>query len=889
MNIRITVTLFILLTWSFNILSQTEVPARYDAMIRGGEYAEDNYGTIEEMLIKASPTSDDYSRKILLQFDLSGTVISSVKSALLTLYCTYVYADFEVTAFGTSDDWDESTLNWTNAPDAGENLITAAVTDASVGTYVEFDVSGYVYDELQGDQIVSILLDDPSFANAHVKFRSKEAPSNHPVLLLEEGIPEVPETPAGFNISGVSATKAVLHWTDQSSVESGFHIYRKTGEEPFEKVATVRADTNRYTDTGLEAHTAYVYKMTAFNSFGESEPTGEMTVTTTGYSGITYYVDRFAGSDTDSGTTPENAWKSLEKLSGEVFEPGDSILFHAGQSWTGELVLHGSGIDSLPIVIDRYGEGTDPHLQGPGTYMSNAIFMYNLRYWEISNLKVTNPEPDGSASHYKRGIYILGEDTGELSHLHFRNIEITGIEVPMEDFGESRYYGGLYFEVKGNTTPTWFNDMLFEGCYFHHLDRTGLSNQSTWWRRGLHSQFGELISDPGQPETYDNWVPSLNIVVRNCRFEHIGGNGLIMRVSRKTLVENNFFYYCAEDISGNATFCFNTDSCIFQYNEASYTVYNEGDTDARGIDSDYRSKYTIIQYNYLHHNGKGGVVATGGPGGLTTVPRFNDSTVIRYNVIANNRQHIIRASGKLTNMMVYNNIILSDQTIDHIYITEYGNWSGASPRNIFYWNNIFYILGDDLTFGFDNSFNCNFSHNCYFGIGSADLPEDDHSVVADPGFVNPGVAAGIEELDNYRLRSGSPCLDSGREIQGGPGRDLFGAHFSPPLNMGVYQGGGVVTGFRDRNPDRKGQGVRIFPTVITQVLNVEFLNMENQMVYCEVINPAGKKVFCDRFRIEGWNEHMPIMIGDHLQQHGYHFIKFYLDSGETFTKSFIII
>lgn len=889
MGIKITAILIILVVWTGNMQSQTEVPVKYDAMIRGGEYAGENYGAIEEMLVKASPTSESYSRRILLQFDAGSTGIGSIRSAVLKLYCTYVYADFEVSAFGIPDGWNESDLNWENAPVAGERLNTKSLTEASVGTYVEFEVSGYVYNELQGDGIVSILLDDPSFANAHVKFFSKEAPSEPPVLVLEEGTPETPETPGGFEVTGISATRAILQWDDLSSSESGFRIYRRTGEGTFQVVGTAKADTNRYIDWGLEPHTTYVYEVTAFNSFGESEPTNEIFITTTGYSGTAYYVDQAEGADANTGTSPENAWNSLEKLSSEVFEPGDTILFHAGQSWTGELILQGSGIDTLPIMMDRYGEGPDPHLQGPGTYMSSTIFMHNLQYWEISNLKITNPEPDGAANHYKRGIYILGEDAGELSHLHFRNMEITDIEVPMQDFAESRYYGGIYFEVVGNTIPTWFNNILFEGCYFHHLDRTGLSNQSTWWRRGLHSSFGELISDPGQPVTYDNWVPSLNIVVRNCRFEHIGGNGLIMRVSRNTLVEQNEFYYCAEDISGNAAFCFNTDSCIFQYNEASYTVYNEGDTDARGIDSDFRTKYTIIQYNYLHHNGKGGVVATGGAGGLTTVPRFNDSTVIRYNVIANNQQHIIRASGKLTNMMVYNNVIFSDETINDISITEYGNWSGASPRNIYYWNNIFYVLGEGLTFSFDNVFNVNFSHNCYYGIEPEELPEDHASVVADPRFVVPEVAEDFQQLDNYRLRSASPCLGSGREIQGSPESDLFAEPVTSPLNMGVYQGTGVTTGDQDHYPVHDNQRVRVFPTLITQVLHVEFQNLDNETIYWEIINPAGKKVFSDRFRVEGRAGNFPIMVGDHLKQPGCHFIRFYLDSGETFTHRFIII
>ncbi len=102
---------------------------------------------------------------------------------------------------------------------------------------------------------------------------------------------------------------------------------------------------------------------------------------------------------------------------------------------------------------------------------------------------------------------------------------------------------------------------------------------------------------------------------------------------------------------------------VFQFNEAQRTVFNSGDTDARGIDSDFRTKNTIIQYNYLHDNGLGGVVATGGNevGGIPT--RFNLNTVIRYNIIENNARQGMHFSGNLIGCEVYNNIFYADDRL----------------------------------------------------------------------------------------------------------------------------------------------------------------------------------------------------------------------------------
>ena len=70
-----------------------------------------------------------------------------------------------------------------------------------------------------------------------------------------------------------------------------------------------------------------------------------------------YYVDADFGDDSNDGTSPERAWKSVSKVSGTVFQPGDSILFKAGCAWEGEtLKLQGSGEEGNPIRVGKYGD-----------------------------------------------------------------------------------------------------------------------------------------------------------------------------------------------------------------------------------------------------------------------------------------------------------------------------------------------------------------------------------------------------------------------------------------------------------------------------------------------------------------------------------------------------
>src|SRR5690606_7043555 len=79
-----------------------------------------------------------------------------------------------------------------------------------------------------------------------------------------------------------------------------------------------------------------------------------------------FYVDSFQGNDENPGTSPEKAWQSLEKVNETVFDPGSMILFRSDGLWSGQLHPKGSGIEGQPIVIDRYGDGQKPIINGGG-------------------------------------------------------------------------------------------------------------------------------------------------------------------------------------------------------------------------------------------------------------------------------------------------------------------------------------------------------------------------------------------------------------------------------------------------------------------------------------------------------------------------------------------
>src|SRR4030042_5734008 len=80
--------------------------------------------------------------------------------------------------------------------------------------------------------------------------------------------------------------------------------------------------------------------------------------------GTTYFVDRTAGNDNNSGLTKKSAWKTVAKVNASIFSPGDSILFKRGQTWKEELETTSSGMPGYPITFGAYGSGARPTFDG---------------------------------------------------------------------------------------------------------------------------------------------------------------------------------------------------------------------------------------------------------------------------------------------------------------------------------------------------------------------------------------------------------------------------------------------------------------------------------------------------------------------------------------------
>ena len=475
--------------------------------------------------------------------------------------------------------------------------------------------------------------------------------------------------------------------------------------------------------------------------------------------GTTYYIDSTTGKDGAAGTSPSSAWQTIAKVNGTTFKPGDSILFKCGEVWSGvTLQPKGSGSSGHPIVVSKYGTGNLPLIKAntASSHPTNAVSLTNQEYFTISNLEITNNYQESSTSTANKiGVLVTASNIGVVHSITLKDLEIHDV---LGSYYSNVNTGGIFCSITGSSTPTWFDSLLIDHCHVYNVDRTGISNQSSWGgSRTIKSNSG--------------WYPSTHLIVQNCEVDSSGANSMIIRVAQTPMIQYNKVYKSSIRYSGNSIFVFNCNDAIIQHNEGSFNVFNSGDADASAFDGDYRCHRTVIQYNYSHDNDGGAWVIVSDPSFSGT---FDDSCIIRYNISQNDchsnsshEQSIVRIDGNITNTFVYNNTIYS--STDMVNLVNHCAWGGSPtgvmPDNTQYYNNLFYINKNNPVFGMNSSTGNVFSNNAYYippTKGTANPPIDANAVTSDPLLVNPGGAgSGINSVGGYKLQKGSPLIKAG--------------------------------------------------------------------------------------------------------------------------------
>jgi putative cofactor-binding repeat protein len=96
-------------------------------------------------------------------------------------------------------------------------------------------------------------------------------------------------------------------------------------------------------------------------------------------SGTTYYVSP-SGSDSNPGTSPAQAWKTVSRVDSAHLRPGDGVLFQGGATFGDQALMpSASGATGEPIVYGSYGQGSATISQG-AWFVQDDVTFENLTF-----------------------------------------------------------------------------------------------------------------------------------------------------------------------------------------------------------------------------------------------------------------------------------------------------------------------------------------------------------------------------------------------------------------------------------------------------------------------------------------------------------------------------
>lgn len=160
--------------------------------------------------------------------------------------------------------------------------------------------------------------------------------------------------PSNLIATAVSSGQIDLQWTDNSTTEDGFKLYRSSDGVEFTRTAILAPNVTTYSNTGRPAGTTYYYRVLAFNATGNTAFSNTVTVTTfpaatlkpnapTNLSAVAVSSSQIRLSWSDNSNN-ENAFKVYRSPDGvtfiEVAKPGPNMTTYTDPALTSNTVYY---------------------------------------------------------------------------------------------------------------------------------------------------------------------------------------------------------------------------------------------------------------------------------------------------------------------------------------------------------------------------------------------------------------------------------------------------------------------------------------------------------------------------------------------------------------------
>lgn len=480
----------------------------------------------------------------------------------------------------------------------------------------------------------------------------------------------------------------------------------------------------------------------------------------------TYYVSSTFGDDSNDGTSPEEAWASLLKISSSKFVKGDSILFKSGDEFIGQLAVTSSGSKLKPIVFSNYGEGKKPIINGSGSIDGDyefAVFIENQEGIVLDNLEIQNdrknPRVDNKDTRCY-GVLIRVNQPHSKKFFRLQNLTIKNIyPVHLDNIG---FYDVEVAGIHVYTTTNYpdkekhIKDIIIENCEISRSAKFGI-----WTVHGL------AINDTVGNDTINR---NKDIVIRNNHIFENGGSGITISKTYNCLIEHNLIEYSGASSfddrmvgRGSSIWFFNSINGVTQYNTLTHV---RGEIDSYSQHIDFSNRNIFMQYNYCEDN----------QGGFIQILGDNHNSVYRYNISVNDGWRTSSHTGRTIGLTDYANQkrIRSDSTYIYgntvIVNKDFRTNIFLDGLSTFIYNNIFYADGDGEIGAYTEIVErsadyMHISNNLFFGKASQVLKDlDSKKVTKSPHFVGPD----RNQPDHFKLSNITNAAFKGTAFQEPP-------------------------------------------------------------------------------------------------------------------------
>lgn len=424
-----------------------------------------------------------------------------------------------------------------------------------------------------------------------------------------------------------------------------------------------------------------------------------------------YYFDPKNGDDRNTGSSPDQAFKSLAMIRELSFGPGDSILLKSGTVFHDQLFASCQGAPDRPIVIGKYGGEAKPHIKGDGLLMQ-AVHILNSEYIELRDLEVSNKGERPVAG--LKGVLVELRNYGTARETTIDDLyihDVLGTLKKEKNKGGTALMLRNYRDGGKDSISSCFDGLTVQNCLIRDCQRNGIIMAGNWIRAA--------------------WNPSHGVVIRNNILEGVPGDGIVPVACQGPLVEYNVMRNCPAVLPAteacDGIWPWSCDDAVIQYNIVSD---HHSQVDGYAYDSDWNSNNSLFQYNLSFNNDGGFLLVCNSGGWPEDWSTGNKGTIVRYNISINDgiRDYIvedredyyspvIHMTGPTLNTRIEKNLIYvfkkKKAAIDRT-ILSMTDWRGY-PDSTFFNDNYIYVAEKNVAVDPQRSTNNFFEGNLYLG------------------------------------------------------------------------------------------------------------------------------------------------------------------------------